>query len=325
MFCKGFFIDVETVQWRHDWRKFTRLLVDNRIVDIVDREDFLPDSIGCFRVEVTSASYEMSHKVLPSKKKKILQFTASVVTRKRRINPNPKPRRPVVCRTLEYHIWLTFLYDCSIEVDLSSCHSFRFESCSDWLNIRFESVSRVVRAEFEFVRSVGCLYETGALNLEKTLDQTCPFGGIFLSRHARWRDVQVHCNGFWRWRHWAHRSWPWFFTRRIRQLCRLICRSILPYLAGVFLLPTRFPAESTRWRTSKAATTHVSIVFVNVTGYPFDAMAKFEVDSPNVTYGDRYIEADYDYCTTQVQPSADGKYKVERDSFCFSWPCPRHF
>lgn len=39
-------------------------------------------------------------------------------------------------------------------------------------------------------------------------------------------------------------------------------------------------------------------------------MAKFQVDSPNVTYGDRYIEADYDYCTTRVEPATDGKYKV---------------
>ena len=33
------------------------------------------------------------------------------------------------------------------------------------------------------------------------------------------------------------------------------------------------------------------------------------VDSPNLTYGDRYIEADYDYCTTRVE-HVDGKYKV---------------
>lgn len=40
-------------------------------------------------------------------------------------------------------------------------------------------------------------------------------------------------------------------------------------------------------------------------------MAKFEVDSPNVTYGDRYIEADYDYCTSRVEPTTDGRYKVQ--------------
>ncbi|EFX77117.1 hypothetical protein DAPPUDRAFT_198542 [Daphnia pulex] len=39
-------------------------------------------------------------------------------------------------------------------------------------------------------------------------------------------------------------------------------------------------------------------------------MAKFQVDSPNVTYGDRYIEADYDYCTSRVEPASDGRYKV---------------
>lgn len=42
-------------------------------------------------------------------------------------------------------------------------------------------------------------------------------------------------------------------------------------------------------------------------------MAKIEVDSPNVTYGDRYIEADYDYCTTRVESSPDGRYKVKMD------------
>lgn len=39
-------------------------------------------------------------------------------------------------------------------------------------------------------------------------------------------------------------------------------------------------------------------------------MANIEVDSPNVTYGDRYIEADYDYCTTRVEQTAGGRYKV---------------
>lgn len=39
-------------------------------------------------------------------------------------------------------------------------------------------------------------------------------------------------------------------------------------------------------------------------------MARIEVDSPNVTYSDRYIEADYDYCTTRVEPSVGGRYKV---------------
>lgn len=38
-------------------------------------------------------------------------------------------------------------------------------------------------------------------------------------------------------------------------------------------------------------------------------MANVQVDSPNVTYTDRYIEADYDYCTTRVD-TAGGKYKV---------------
>lgn len=38
-------------------------------------------------------------------------------------------------------------------------------------------------------------------------------------------------------------------------------------------------------------------------------MASIQVDSPNVTYADRYIEADYDYCTTSVE-STGGKYKV---------------
>lgn len=41
-------------------------------------------------------------------------------------------------------------------------------------------------------------------------------------------------------------------------------------------------------------------------------MAKFQVDSPNVTYGDRYIEADYDYCTARVESATDGRYKVTR-------------
>ena len=39
-------------------------------------------------------------------------------------------------------------------------------------------------------------------------------------------------------------------------------------------------------------------------------MANFQVDSPNVTYGDRYIEADYDYCTSRVEPASGGRYKV---------------
>ena len=39
-------------------------------------------------------------------------------------------------------------------------------------------------------------------------------------------------------------------------------------------------------------------------------MANIEVDSPNVTYGDRYIEADYEYCTTRVEPMAGGRFKV---------------
>lgn len=39
-------------------------------------------------------------------------------------------------------------------------------------------------------------------------------------------------------------------------------------------------------------------------------MANIEVDSPNVTYGDRYIEAEYDYCTTRVEQTAGGRFKV---------------
>ena len=38
-------------------------------------------------------------------------------------------------------------------------------------------------------------------------------------------------------------------------------------------------------------------------------MANIEVESPNVTYSDNYIEADYDYCTTHVEP-VNGKLKV---------------
>ena len=38
-------------------------------------------------------------------------------------------------------------------------------------------------------------------------------------------------------------------------------------------------------------------------------MANIEVESPNISYGDRYIEADYDYCTTHVEP-VNGKLKV---------------
>lgn len=38
-------------------------------------------------------------------------------------------------------------------------------------------------------------------------------------------------------------------------------------------------------------------------------MANIQVDSPNVNYGDRYIEADYDYSTSRVESNA-GKYKV---------------
>ena len=38
-------------------------------------------------------------------------------------------------------------------------------------------------------------------------------------------------------------------------------------------------------------------------------MATIEIESPNVTYSECYIEADYDYATTHVEHVA-GKYKV---------------
>lgn len=34
-----------------------------------------------------------------------------------------------------------------------------------------------------------------------------------------------------------------------------------------------------------------------------------EVESPNVTYGENFIESQYDYCTTNVETTATG-YKV---------------
>jgi len=42
-------------------------------------------------------------------------------------------------------------------------------------------------------------------------------------------------------------------------------------------------------------------------------MANIEVESPNISYGDRYIEADYDYCTTHVEP-VNGKLKVKANT-----------
>lgn len=49
-------------------------------------------------------------------------------------------------------------------------------------------------------------------------------------------------------------------------------------------------------------------------------MVKFQVNSPSVTYGERYIEADYDYCTSRVEQTADGTYKVKcyRGAICNS-------
>merc|ERR1711911_354064 len=44
-------------------------------------------------------------------------------------------------------------------------------------------------------------------------------------------------------------------------------------------------------------------------GATHSTMANIEVESPNISYGDRYIEADYDYCTTHVEP-VNGKLKV---------------
>ena len=38
-------------------------------------------------------------------------------------------------------------------------------------------------------------------------------------------------------------------------------------------------------------------------------MVNIEVDSPNVFYSECYIEADYDYSTTHVEP-VNGKLKV---------------
>ena len=35
-----------------------------------------------------------------------------------------------------------------------------------------------------------------------------------------------------------------------------------------------------------------------------------QVESPNVTYGDTFIESQYDYCTTNVETTATGRYKV---------------
>ena len=43
-------------------------------------------------------------------------------------------------------------------------------------------------------------------------------------------------------------------------------------------------------------------------------MANIQVESPNLTYSDDYMEADYDYCTTSVEP-VDGKYKVSLSPF----------
>ena len=51
------------------------------------------------------------------------------------------------------------------------------------------------------------------------------------------------------------------------------------------------PAREARVRINATMTDHIT------------------VNSPNVVYGDRYIEADYDYCTTSVE-RVDGKYKV---------------